>query len=163
VNLPADPIAVQGATIVISNPELVPYLTTQPVPDGPGVAPGQSAPILQGKAVPPVPSNSARKNSMMNEQSGRSITASTPVATAQAKSVESAANSSPAPIAARASSTSELPSAASTGQLAQGSAVASSAPVGTQMASASSLTRADCSSLTSLGETARCYKQLRGR
>lgn len=162
VNLPADPIAVQGATIVISNPELVPYLTAQPVPNGPGVAPGQSAPILQGKAVPPVPSNSARKDSMMNEQSGRGITASTPAAAAQAKPVESAANSSPAPIAARAIP-SEPPSVAPTRQAAQLSAVAPSAPVGTQTASAGSVTRADCSSLTSLGETARCYKQLRGR
>ena len=31
VRMPADPIQVQGATIVISNPELVPYLTGRSV------------------------------------------------------------------------------------------------------------------------------------
>jgi hypothetical protein len=30
VKMPADPIQVQGATIVISNPELAPYLTGAP-------------------------------------------------------------------------------------------------------------------------------------
>ena len=161
VNLPADPIQVQGATIVISNPELVPYLTTQPVPNGPGVAPGKSAPILQGKALSPVPSNLASKTSMSSEQSGRSIAASTLPAAAPANAIGSVANSSPASTAARAIS--EPASTAPTGQLAQLSTVAPSAPVRAQMASAGGLTRADCSSLTSLGETARCYKQLRGR
>ncbi|MBV9073091.1 MAG: hypothetical protein JOZ10_05610 [Acidobacteria bacterium] len=48
LTLPAEPIQVQGASVVITNADLVPYLTDQPVPDEPTAAP-RKAPILQGK------------------------------------------------------------------------------------------------------------------
>jgi hypothetical protein len=164
VNLPADPIQVQGASIVISNPELVPYLTTQPLPNGPGVAPGKSAPILQAKVVPSVPATSARKTIGLNEQPGRNqAPIETPAATT-AKVVASLVSSSPTTVPPRTVGISELPSLTSSSRVAQVPAAAPAAPMIAQATPSPAIAKAiDCNNLPSLGETARCFKQLHNR
>ena len=161
VNLPAEPIQVQGASIVISNPELVPYLTTQP-PNGQGIAPGKSLPILQAKAVPTVPVQSSRTTGVPNEQPGQNQAPISTPAVASTKTVASSSSSSPAPVAPRVAS-SELPPSTTTGSLAQPSA-ATAAPMIAQATPSAAIARAvDCNNLPSLGETARCFKQLHNR
>jgi hypothetical protein len=164
VNLPADPIEVQGASIVISNPELVPYLTTQPLPNGPGVAPDKSAPLLQGRVLPGNPAKSSPKTSMLKEQPVPNQGPIVPPAVTSAKAVASLPSSSPAAIAPRTIGISELPSSTASSRLAQVAAAVPAAPMIAQTTPSAAIPKAiDCSTLPSLGETARCYKQLHNR
>jgi hypothetical protein len=158
VNLPADPIQVQGASVVISNPELVPYLTTEPLPSEP-VAPGTSAPILQGKAAPSVPSKSPRKSAALIAP----VAPETKPAAIEVKSTASVVSGAPV-AAVRAVSISDLPRSVLSSRLALIPSVAPKALAATQTAALVGMAAGkDCASLQSLGETARCYAQMRSR
>lgn len=158
VNLPADPIQVQGATIVISNTELVPYLTTEPLPGEP-VAPGNSAPILQGKAAPAVSSKPVPKTAAVSAPA----VPETKLAASDTKSIATVVSAAPVAMV-RAISISDLPRSVLSSRLALTPSVAPKAPAAAQIASLVEVTaRIDCASLPSLGETARCYAQLRRR
>jgi hypothetical protein len=164
LNLPADPIQVQGASIVISNPDLIPYLTTQPLPKEPGVPPNQSAPILQGKALPADPAKSARNSSVLNTQPAQH---SDPVAPSLAATAKPALSATSAPTVSTAGSiaTTKLPSSIASGQIAEIAVVKPVPPaVGISQTASWGVTKTiDCSNLPSLGETARCYAQMRSR
>lgn len=164
LNLPADPIQVQGASIVISNPDLVPYLTTQPLPNGPGVAPDRAAPILQGKALPAEPAKSPRDTAMLNAQPAQH---SDQVAQPLAAATKPALSATSAPTASVPGSiaTAKLPSSIASSQLAPVTVVkpappAAGLPPTTSLGTSNTI---DCSNLPSLGETARCYAQRRNR
>lgn len=71
VDLPADPIQVQGATIVISNAELLPFLTREV----PGMQPGLAAPptvAADKNSVHPIPVNTAPPIAVASPNSQRS-------------------------------------------------------------------------------------------
>lgn len=161
VNLPADPIEVQGASIVISNPELVPYLTTQPLPKEPGAAPDHTAPILQGKAAPS-PKSSREVSGLKQQPPINSVAAAQPSA-GQTKTVSTVTNSA-VPVAPRAILLSELPSSSLGSRLGQLPMVPPAPAPPVQTASLDrTVSRGNCNTLPSLGEAARCYAQLRSR
>lgn len=111
VKLPPEPVQIQGATIIIANPELLPYLTTA-LPAPPGI-PEQ---VLSPKIL-----------SASSSSKWMAIPTASPAAPAM-----------PKPIA--------HPAANNTNH---------------QAAPAPQITRALCDSMTSLGERARCYRQLK--
>jgi hypothetical protein len=162
VNLPADPIEVQGASIVISNPELVPYLTTKPLPNGPSVPPDHTAPILQGKAVPVPSPKSSREVTDLKQLPAVNGAAVVQPPAGQTKTVRAVTNPA-VPVAPQTILLSELPLASLGGHLAQLPMVAPVAPVVQTASLDRTISRGNCSALTSLGETARCYAQLRNR
>jgi hypothetical protein len=155
LKLAAEPVQIQGATIVITNKELLPYLTQQ----FPGMPP-TSAKIVTAKVNQPVIGN-------------KPVVASAPAASAKttgdagtilAAPVESAKGLAAAPPAA-------LPAPASLAATPK-LATVTSKPVPTNHANPTpsaqsgasvlwTLTRADCEKLPSLGEAAQCFRQLK--
>jgi hypothetical protein len=165
VNLPADPVQVQGASVVISNPELVPYLTTHPVP-GQHVPPlSKAAPILQAKAAAPTSPKLEPAQSELNSEApapqaerpiegGQTGPKGTAVAQAAASSglpnsVPATALPTPAPLSADVSRT--FPASA-----AQVAPTRSKRPIVEWI-----LTRDYCDHLGSLGEIADCYRMIK--
>lgn len=139
VKLPAEPIQIQGATIVITNEDLLPYLTREN-PLMPGtffeakVSAPKARPPVSDKPVQPVASSSLASQPKAAAETGTRA-ASVPVPLPPAAPVTSAAAPSP--------SAADL-------QADQGRAVIEF-----------NMSRASCQQLPSLGEIAHCLQQLK--
>jgi len=159
VDLPADPIQVQGASIVISNPELVPYLTTVPLNNRPGVAPGKAAPILQGKTSPaPASQPAVTPTAGLHSQAAQSM--------ADRKAVPSAPTPTDAPAGSSVPNTvpiAALPASILRGKLARVPVASPSAPLvavaqtPVAVAQEGLAKYTDCAHMPTLGEIAHCY------
>lgn len=160
VNLPADPIQVQGASIVISNLDLVPYLTERSIPNVPALPPLKTTPILQGKMPSAAPSNASTEPLAPTGQT--KATAKNEQPSSPEKNVAAVMSPSPVkPVIPEVVPVSALP-------LSVLNAKAIPTPVTAPTASATPLqpsvqnsvaTPVDCGQLQSLGDIARCYAQ----
>ena len=165
VKLPAEPVQIQGATIVITNSELLPYLTRE-FPPVPGMTPEETVASTTRQSTisqrekqqvaesvaPPIGSESALSPAT-------NISASKP-----AISVASPLSNEPHPAGDLAKVPNAAPSAPAT------TVAASVAPavtpnandsVQSQTAVEPTLTRAACEAFQSLGEAAQCFRQLK--
>jgi hypothetical protein len=164
VKLPAEPVQIQGATIVITNADLLPYLTREFLPV-PGM--NQEAKVATGNARQPAIDQRSKPQvaaSNLPPVSAPPIRADA-TQPAQSESAETQAPST-AVSAAPAISAQIHPAA----DLAKVPSVAPAAPIATatannsaqsQPAVESTLTRAACQAFQSLGESAQCFRQLK--
>lgn len=171
VKMPPEPIQVQGATVVITNPELLPYLTRE-FPPVPGMKPktmvasgDRHQPAINSRPKPEVAASVAPPVSAPPIEA--EVTQSQASNTAASKPAVSAAPSSsnePTPAVELAKVPNPAPSAPAT------TVAASAAPAATPNANKSAqaqaavewtLTRAACEAFQSLGEKAQCFRQLK--
>ena len=168
VKLPAEPVQIQGATIVITNKELLPYLTRQ--------FPGMPA----MPAMPPEVVVTAKVNQPGVQKKKNVATVAAPSASGTTAGGTTTVSASPAKsakavLAPPATSTSPTSASLSTPPAPaafpaispvtpKAAPVGSAAPNPTAQNGSSilwTLTRADCEKLPSLGEAAQCFRQLK--
>lgn len=152
VKMPAEPVQVQGATIVISNPELMPYLTGE-LHNGTGSLPTNQVATVNHPVKPTIstavePPSAAVPHASVGTKSGQ-------VSTEPLRSVP--ANTVEAPVSSAATSAiATSPAQVTPKPLPQTDVVGvpATAPDGV-------LTREVCNQLPSLGEIAQCLRQLK--
>lgn len=147
VKLPAEPIQIQGATIVITNKDLLPYLTRS-FPGMPAEATAVARKTVQ-PALEPKPITAPVTTTTV----AASPTPAAPIPVTPASVIPT-----PAQVRTATTSASVVPPTAA-------APASAASPIANPMPSADSvlwtLTRADCEKLPSLGEVAQCFRQLR--